>query len=157
MKIWPWFKIKVKELEGTIICMKFEVWRSNSLCSIVKSLMWPWEWKFDLGSRSWWKSWAEALFNYVNFKISKYRTKSVYDLENENLTLGQGEGERAGPKHYIYKIWALKVNSLCSIGKSLMWPWEWKFDLGLRSRWKSLTEQLCVWSLNSIGQIVFVL
>ena len=133
-------------------------------------------------------------------KLNIESTKLFCDLEIEQMTLGQGHGERVWRKEYLCKVWTPKVkqslfyrvkfvttlrmriwpwvkvkvkelgpsiisikyelwrsNSLCSIGKSLMWPWEWKFDLGSRSRWKSLTEQLCVWSLNSEGQIVFVL
>ena len=36
MKIWHWVKVKVKELGLTIIWMKFELWRSNTFCSLVK-------------------------------------------------------------------------------------------------------------------------
>ena len=108
LKIWPLVKARVKDLATKNTCIKFQHSALKPIGSTRKKLLWHWEWIFELASESRWKTLFQGTlvssFNSLCWELLVLLGKICCDLENENLTLGQGQGERPCRKKHLCKV-----------------------------------------------------
>ena len=140
----------------------------SSMCAL-----WPWPWKYDLGSRSWHTlgSWTTIVWNIIQIQLGSEELWPGYrfsvcvhcDLDLGDMILGQGHDTPFGHMDnncvkYPDLTWQrgvmarTRISSMC-----VLWPWPWRYDLGSRS-WHTLESwTTIVWNYIQIGQEVLLL
>ena len=127
--------------------------RISGICAL-----WPWPWRYDLGSRSWhtlW-SWTTIVWNIIQIQLGNEELWPGHgfsvcvhcDLDLGDMTLSQGYDTSFGHRQLVCEIycpdptWQWGVMAQTRIfGICALWPWPLKYDLGSRS-W----HILCLWT-----------
>ena len=88
LEIWPWVKVMTHPLVMDNNCVKNypdPIWqwgviaqtRISSMCAL-----WPWPWRYDLGSRSWHTlgSWTTIVWNYIQIGQGSRKLRPGHDV-----------------------------------------------------------------------------
>ena len=100
--------------------------RISSMCAL-----WPWPWRYDLGSRSWhtlW-SWTIIVWNIIEIKLGSEEVWPGYgfpvcvhcELDLGDMTLGQGHDTPLGHGQQLCEIISRSDKGIQSYGPDTMW------------------------------------
>ena len=117
--------------------------------------LWPWPWRYDLGSRSWHPlgSWTTIVWNIIRIQRGSEElwpgqgflvcVHCDLDLDLGGMTLGEGHDTPLRHGQQLSEIlsrsnMAVRRYSLDTVlGMCALWPWPWRYDLESRS-WHTL-------------------
>ena len=106
LEIWPWIKVMTHPWVMDNNCVKYyqdPTWHRGvvsrtqifDICAL-----WPWPWRYDIGSRSWHtlEKWTTIVWNIIQIQLSSDELLPRHgfgvcvhcDLDFEYMTLGQG-------------------------------------------------------------------
>ena len=134
-----WQRVKVMTLPWVMDnnCVKYyphQTWQSgvmartriSSICAL-----WPWHWRYDLGSRSWHflGSWTTIVWNIIHIKHGSQELWPghgfpVYvhcDLDIGDMTLGQGHDTPLSQGQQLCEIISRSEKGVRSYGPDTMW------------------------------------
>ena len=138
-EIWPWVKVMTHPWVMDNNCVKYNpdpTWqwgvmartRLSSICAL-----WPWPWRYDLGSKSWHTlgSWTTIVWNIIQIWVCVH-----CDLDLGDMTMGQGQDTPLGHGQQLCEILSksnMAVRSygqdtdyqyMCTVTLTLeIWPW----------------------------------
>ena len=132
LEIWPWVKVMTHPWVMDNNCVKYyqdPTWQWGAMARTPISCMcalWPWPWRYDLGSRSWHTraSWTTIVWNIIQIQLGSEELWPGHwfpvcvhcDLDLEDMTLGQGHDTRLGHGQQLCEILSrsnLAVRSYC--------------------------------------------
>ena len=100
--------------------------RISSICAL-----WPWPWRYDLGSRSWHTlgSWTTIVWNYIHIQLGSEELWPGHgfpvcvhcDLDLGDMTLGQGHDTPLGHGQQLCEIISRSDKGLQSYCPDTMW------------------------------------
>ena len=128
----PWVKVMTHRLTTRNIHAKYEAPQTKDKDNMVRtrkfhaSLLWPWPWGRDLGSKSVHTVSPQGTF-MPNMKLHKWRIGKIWsgqknsmqvyrDLDLGNVTLGQGHDTPSQHKEHLCQIWKCNYNTLRKYG-----------------------------------------
>ena len=132
------------------------------------SALWPWPWRYDLGSRSWHilGSWTTIVRNIIQIQHGSEELRPGHEFGyvcTVTLTLEVWPWLKVMTypwvmdnncvKYYPDPTWQWGVMALTRIlGMCALWLWSWRYDIGSRS-WHILGSwTIIVWNIIQIGQ-----
>ena len=141
--------------------------RISDMCAL-----WPWPWRYDLGSRTWqtlesWTTICEILFR-SNMAVRSYGpdmdfgnvctmtlTSEIWPwvMTKVKVKTHPWVTENNCVKYYSDQTWQWGVMAQTRIfGMCALWPWPWRYDLGSRS-WDTFESWTTIMSnIIQIGQ-----
>ena len=106
LEIWPWVKVMTHPWVMDNNCVKYYQdptyqWGVMAQSQILSMCaLWPWPWRYDLGSKSWHTlgSWTTIVWNIFQIQLRNEELRPGhrflvcvhYDLDHGDMTLGQG-------------------------------------------------------------------
>ena len=169
LEVWPWAKIMTHPWVMDNNCVKYYPapilqWGVMARTQILgMSALWPWPWRYDLGSRSWHTlgSWTTIVWNIIKIQLGteelcpEHRF-SIYvhcDLNLGDMTLGQGHDTPLKNGQQLCEILSRSNLALMSYGPDTDLGYvctvtlTWRYDLGSRS-WLTLGSwTTVVWNI----------
>ena len=127
--------------------------------------LWPWSWRYDLGSRSWHiiGSWTTIVWNIIQIQFGSeelwpgqgFLVCMYCDLEIRDITLGQGHDTPLGHGIMMWNIIQIQFGRgfmlrTQNFGICALWPWPWRYDLVSRSWHIFLSWTTIVWNIIQI-------
>ena len=155
LEIWPWVKVMTHPWVMDNNCVKYypdPTWQWGVIARTrISSIgaLWPWPWRYDLGSRSWrsWHtlgSWTAIVWNVIQIIIGSEELRPGHgfplcvhcDLDLGDMTLGQSHDTPLGHGQQLCEILSrsnMAVRSygldtdfgyVCTVTLTLeLWPW----------------------------------
>ena len=122
LESWPWVKVMTHRLTTWNIYAKYEAPQTKDKENMVRtrkfhaSLLWPWPWESDLGSRSWHTVSTQGTF-VPNMKLCKWNTGKIRSGQENSMqiyryldlrvvTLSQGHDTPSHHKEHLCQIWS---------------------------------------------------
>ena len=171
LEVWPWVEVMTHPWVMDNNCVKYypdPTWqwgvmartRILGMCAV-----WPWPWRYDIGSRSWhtFGSWTTIVWNIIQIKLGSgelwlwilgmcalWPWPLRYDLGSRSWhTLWSRSWHTL--KYYLDPTWQWGVIARTRIfGMCVLWLWPWRYDLGSIS-WHTLWSwTTIVWNIIQI-------